>query len=105
MAIRDRVPRYSALDIVMFFECADNILKGVVSRISKLDLNRLAKLVLKGFRAALFHLRLGKRLHIPNLIGIFIVEVFAHRIQKTVLCTLLSEILGHFIKVALTAAV
>lgn len=89
----------------MFFECADNIFKGAVARIVKLDPNRLAQLVLEGFRAAFFHLRFSKCLLIPNDFGIFVVEILAHGIQKTVFDALLPEILRHFIKVALITSV
>lgn len=105
MAVRNCTPRHSALDVVMFFECADNIVKGAVARIGKLDPNCLAQLVLEGVCAAFLHLRFGKCLLIPNLVGIFVVEILAHGIQKTVFDTLLPEILRHFIKVALIAAV
>lgn len=105
MTVGNSVSRHAALDIIMVFESADNIFKGAVSRIGKLYLNYLAKLVLERFRAAFFHLRFGKCLFIPNSFGIVIVKILPRGTCKTVLDALLPEILGHLIKVALIAAV
>ena len=89
----------------MVFECANNIFKGAVSRIGKLYLNYLAKLVLERFRAAFFHLRFRKCFLIPNSFGIVIIEIISHGTRKTVPDTLLTEILRHLIKITLIAAI
>lgn len=101
VAIRNRVPRDPALDIVVNLQRADNVIKGLILRIIDLDVYGFTKLVLERFRAALLHLRFSKGLLVPCLFGIFVVEVLAHGIYIAALQTLLPEKLGHLIKVAL----
>ena len=60
MTVRHRIPRNAALDIVMLFQSANDIIKSVVVRIICFDFDNLPQLVFEALRTALFHLRFSE---------------------------------------------
>ena len=69
----------------MLRQSSDNIIKGLVVRVGKLNLNNLPKFVLEGFRTTLLHLLFGKGFLVTLIIQIVIVEIITDGIYKSTL--------------------
>ena len=89
----------------MLRKSSDNIIKSLVVRFGKLNLNNLPKLVLECFRTTLLHLLFRKGFPVTLIIQIVIVEIITDGIYKSTLQALFAEELGHLIQITLISAV